>query len=190
MRLTNLPQICNFQFNITAGGTPEKITAKIRATTLAFNNNSAAGGADTITDSGTNFLIAGIRSGDSITVSGATNTGNNATFVVATAVAGTLTLTKSGVLTTEAAGATVKIVAPKSIPEGVEMTIKAKYANVGTSRVADSSESAASSSSAFTLRNNESISVQVNSTDKIWVDGTTNEGFEIIFSRNKNQNES
>ena len=56
-RMTNLSKIRVFQQNITAGGTAEQLTVKIRAATIAFNNNDLA--ADTITDSGNGFLTAG-----------------------------------------------------------------------------------------------------------------------------------
>lgn len=187
MRRSNLPTTRIFQQSVTAGGTAEKLTVKIRATTLAFNNKSSTSEKDTITDSGNAFLTAGFKAGDSITVSGATNTGNNDTFEVSAVAAGTLTLTESGILTTEAAGATAKIVAPVAVPEGVAVTIKAKYGNSGTIFVGHSAASA--KSTGFTLRNNESLNLQVSRTDQIWIDGTTGEGVEVILETNLNAGE-
>ncbi len=73
------------------------------AVTIAFVDGGA--GADTITDS--NNGLALVLTGDTIQVSGSTS--NDGDYLVATgAVAGTITLA-TGVLTTEAAGATVTI---------------------------------------------------------------------------------
>ena len=183
----NLPTIRVFQQNITAGGTAEQLTVKIRGTTLAFTNDGVNGGGDTITDSGNGFLTAGFKVGDQITVSDATNTGNNATWVIAAVVAGTITLTKENVLTTEVAGATVKIVAPVSVANGVYLTLKAKYGNSNNIFVGHSSASA--KSTGFTVRPNESIRLQVDETKKIWIDGTAGEGVEIFFEANQQQGE-
>lgn len=182
-RLTNLGIPFTFQFNITSSGTPEQLTVKRRAATIAFVDNGA--NADTITDSAGGFLVAGFQAGDQITISGATNAGNNSTFVIDTVVAGTITLLARNTLTTEAAGATVKIVAPKSVPDGVGVTVKAMYSNGGTIRIADSSAKALNTTTGgFGLRNNESVGLQVENINNIWLDATVSgEGVEVIFEK-------
>jgi hypothetical protein len=75
------------------------------ATTIAFVNSNP----DTITDSGNGFVTAGFTNGMKITITGATNPGNNSTFTIATVTAGTITLIAANALTAEGAGATVVI---------------------------------------------------------------------------------
>ena len=181
-RLTNTPLAFTFQFLVTASGTPEQLTVKRRAATIAFVENDAD--ADTITDSGNGFLIAGFQAGDQITVSGSTS--NDGTYTVASVTAGTITLLARNDLTTEAAGATVKIIAPKTVPDGVGVTIKAMYANGGTIRIADSSAKALNTTTGgFGLRNNESLGLQVENINNIWLDATVSgEGVEVIFEKN------
>ena len=84
-------------------------TKFIRATKTAITIAFVDSNPDTITDSGNGFLTAGFQAGDVITISGATNAGNNNTFIIATVVAGTITLTAAAALTVEAAGASVTI---------------------------------------------------------------------------------
>ena len=177
-RLNNLPTIRVFQQTITAGGTAEKLTVKKVASTIAFVNNSPD--PDTITDSGSGFLTAGFKAGDVITVSGSSS--NDGTYVIASVVAGTITLTESNVLTNEGASATVKIVTPVVVSDGISVTIKAKYGNSNPLFLGHSSASA--KSTGFVLRNNESIGLQVSQTDEIWIDGTTGEGVEVILEQN------
>lgn len=181
-REKNLPHLLTFQFPITTSGTPEQLQVKRRAATIAFNENNAS--ADTITDSGNGFLIAGFQPGDSITVSGSAL--NDGTYVIAAVTAGTITIRGNQDLTTEAAGATVKIVASKTIPDGIGVTIKAAYANTGTICMGHSTESALNTTTGnFKLRNNESLSLQVNSTDAIWLDATVSgELVEVFFEKN------
>lgn len=169
LRLTNLPNLRIWRFAITAAGTAEQLTLKLRVATIAFNNNSATNTADTITDSGNGFLTAGFKAGDNITVSGASNAGNNSSFVIASVVAGTITLTRSNVLTTEVAGATVKIVATLAVSDGVEVTIKAKQANTGNIFLSHSS-TGATATKGWILRPNESLALQVSKTDLVYVD--------------------
>lgn len=182
----NLAAIRVFQQSITAGGTAEQLTVKIRAATIAFVNNGINGGGDTITDSGNGFLTAGFKRGDQITISGSAS--NDATRVIKTVVAGVITLIKENILVAESAGATVKIVAPVSVPDGSYLTLKAKYGNSNAIFVGHSSASA--KSTGFTLRLNESIRLQVKTTDMIWIDGTTAEGVEVIFEQNLQQGEA
>lgn len=180
-RLTNLGTPFTFQFAVTTSGTPEQLAVKKRATTIAFSENTPD--ADTITDSGSGFLTAGFQAGDQITVSGSAS--NDGTYVIASVVAGTITLLGRNDLTTEAAGATVKITAPKTVPDGIGVTIKAKNANGGVIHVADSSAKALNTSGgSFTLRNNESLGLQVVNTDNIWLDTTVSgESVEVIFEK-------
>src|SRR3990167_6500337 len=84
----NLPLNFTFQFNVQTSGTPEQLLVKRRATTIGFAENTAS--ADTITDSANGFLTAGFQPGDQLTVSGSTS--NDGTYVIATIVAGTITL--------------------------------------------------------------------------------------------------
>lgn len=183
-RLTNLSIPYTFQFNITSSGTPERLRAKLRGTTIAFSENNAS--ADTITDSGNGFLTAGFQAGDQITVT-STSAVNDGTYVIGSVVAGTITLIARNDLTTETAGAagTVTIVAPKAVPDGIGITVKAKNANVGVIHISDSTDKALNTSGgSFTLRNNESISLQVENTQNIWLDATiSGEGVEVIFEK-------
>jgi len=181
-RLSNLPVPFCFNFSVTSSGTPEQLTVKRRAATIAFVENTAS--ADTITDSANGFLTAGFQPGDQITVSGSAS--NDGTYVIDTVVAGTITLKSREDLTTEAAGATVKIVAPKTVPDGVSVTMKAKNANTGIIHFGHSSASALNTGGgSFTLDNNESFGVQVDLTDRIWLDATVSgEGVEVVFEAN------
>lgn len=180
-RLTNLGTPFSFQFLVTTSGTPEQLSVKRRATTIAFNENTES--ADTITDSANGFLIAGFQAGDQITVSGSTS--NDGTYTVGSVVAGTITLLGRNDLTTEAAGATVKIIAFKTVPDGVAVTLKAMYANTGTIRIADSSAKALNTTTGgFGMRNNESVGVQVENISNIWLDSTiSGEGVEVLFEK-------
>src|SRR3990167_6604314 len=101
-RATNLEVPFTFQFNVQTSGTPEQLLIKRRATTIAFSENDPD--ADTITDSGNGFLVAGFQAGDQITVV-STSGANDGTYIVNTVAAGTLTLRPADDLTTETAGA-------------------------------------------------------------------------------------
>src|SRR3990167_4506077 len=180
-RLTNLPLPFTFQFNVQTSGTPEQLQVKRRAATIAFNENTPD--SDTITDSGNGLLVAGFQAGDQITVSGSAS--NDGTYTVATVVAGTITLLAREDLTTEAAGATVTLTAPKTVPDGISITIKAKNANTGNITMGYSSATALNTSTGwFSLDNNESVGVQVDNTDRIWLDATVSgEGVEIFYEK-------
>lgn len=82
-------------------------------TTIAFVDSNP----DTITDSGNAFVSTGFKPGK-ILVSGATNSGNNGNFTVASVAAGTLTLVAGDTLTAEAASASVTIVQPLGLNPG------------------------------------------------------------------------
>jgi hypothetical protein len=180
-RLTNLPVPFVFHFAVTTSGTPEALTIKRRAATIAFNENTGA--ADTITDSASGFLVAGFQPGDSVTVAGSTL--NDGTYVIASVTAGTLTLMAREDLVAEGAAATVTLSAPKYVPDGIGVTVKAKNANGGTIHIGYSSETALNTADAsFVLDNNESVGLQVSSLDSIWLDASVSgEGVEVIFEK-------
>lgn len=181
-RISNLPVPFTFQFLVTTSGTPEQLQVKRRAATIAFNEN--APGADTITDSGSGFLVAGFQPGDQIIISGSSS--NDGNYTISSVTAGTITLFDADDLVTEVAGSTVKIVASKTVPDGVAVTIKAMHSNSGTIRIADSSVKALNTSTGgFGIRNDESIGLQVINTDRIWIDSTVSgEGVEVFFEKN------
>jgi nitrous oxidase accessory protein NosD len=181
-RQFNLGVPYTLQFNVTASGTPEQLTAKIRLATIAFNDNGAS--PDTITDSASGFLAAGFQPGDQITVSGSAS--NDGTYVIESVVAGTITLLNRNSLTTEIAGSTIKITAPKAVPDGISVVIKAKYGNAGIIHLADSSAKALNTSGgSFTLRNNESLSLQIENIQNIWLEATfSGNGVEVMFEKN------
>ena len=185
-RTNNLPVPFTFQMAVTTNAVPEQLGVKLVSTAIAFVNNGVD--APTITDSSSRFLKLGFQPNDRVTVTGAATAANNATFVIQTVVAGTLTLVplSASTLVSENAGATVKLFAPKTIPDGVGMTVKAKYANSGQIHLGDTSAKAASTSGgSFSLRNNEAIDLQINSTDQLWVDATVaGEGVEVNFEKN------
>lgn len=180
----NLPVPFTFQFLVTTSGTPEQLSVKRRATTIAFSENT--NDPDTITDSGNGFVVAGFQVGDQITVT-STSGVNDGTYVIDTVAAGTLTLISRNDLTTETAGAagTVVITAPKTVPAGIAVNIKAAYANTGTITVGYSSATALNTATGhFKLRNNEAISLQVHSIDDVWLDATVSgEGVEVLFEK-------
>ena len=182
-RLSNLPQLVAYQKTLIAGGTPEPVMPHISGTTIAFNNANP----DTITDSGSNFIKKGFQPEMTVTVTGATNSANNNTFTVDTVVAGTLTLSTDAVLTAESAGATVTIQCVYPVPDGIEIVLKAKDANAGIIYYANSSAKADKNSGSpgngfnNTLKNNESIKLQMDNLSRLWYDGTTGEGIEVCF---------
>lgn len=180
-RQWNLATPFVFRFSVTTSGTPEQLAVKLRATTIAFNENTAD--ADTITDSASGFLVAGFQPGDQITVSGSAS--NDGTYTIATVAAGTITLLARNDLATEAAGATVVLTAPKAVPDGVGVTLKARNANTGLICIGYSSATALNTaSSSFTLDNNESVGLQVTNISDIWLDATVSgESVEVIFEK-------
>jgi len=183
-RMTNLPLMFTFQMNVTASGTPEQLSIKRRAATIAFVQGANENVADTITDSASGFVTAGIQAGDMITVSGSAS--NDGTFEVTAVAAGTITVHARHALVTEGAGATVKIVASKTLVDGVGVTLKAKNGNTGVIHLGYSSATALNTAGAsFTLDNNESVSIQVSELSSIWLDATVSgEGVEVFFEKN------
>ena len=89
-------------------------------------------------------------------------------------------------LVAEGASATVKIVAPKNVPDGISVAIKAKYGNAGVIHLADTSEKALNTSGgSFSLRNNETISLQIENIENVWLDATVSgNGVEVMFEKN------
>lgn len=181
-RTNNLGTLLTFRFSVTASGTPEQLTVKRRAATIGFSENNAS--ADTITDSGNGFLTAGFQPGDQITVSGSAS--NDGTYTIATVAAGTITLLGRNDLTTEAAAATVTLTAPKSIPAGIVLNLKANKSNTGDITVGYSSATALNTAGASVILDaNESIGLQVDSTDIVWLDSTVSgETVEVWFEKN------
>lgn len=181
VRFTNTEVPFTFQFTVTTSGTPEQLTVKLQGTTIAFNDNGDD--ADTITDSGNGFLIAGFQAGDQLTVAGSTS--NDGTYVVSSVTAGTITLLANESLTTEAAGGTVTLTAPKTVPAGVSITVKALNANTGTIHIADSSAKAVNTTTGnFSLQNNETMDWQIDNTSRLWVDASVSgEGVEVFFEK-------
>lgn len=153
------------------------------ASTIAFNDATP----DTITDSASNFLKKGFKSGDTITVSGASNAANNATFTAVTVTAGTITLASGVVLTAELEGASVTITADSKaknqpIADGVEIVLKGHPDNTGTLYLANSATNASSSSLfMYPLEAGEALSLQVKSLNAVWVNASVS-GDKIIIS--------
>lgn len=88
---------------ISATGTPESLQPSITGTGLAFVDSDP----DTITDTGSGFLVKGFKAGDRIVVSGSAS--NDGEYTIASVVAGTITLVATDALTVEGAGASVTI---------------------------------------------------------------------------------
>jgi len=180
--MQNLDQPFTFQFNVDASGTPEALSCKLKAATIAIVDGAPS--ADSITDSGNGFVVAGFQAGDLVAVSG--STADDATYEVPTVVVGTLTLaTRHSVTGEVAATNTITLTAEKVIPEGISVIIKAKYANTGTICVGYSSATALNTGTGyFNLRKNESVALQVTKLSQIWLDATVSgEGVEIIFEK-------
>ena len=177
---------------VTTAGTPVRLSPYQVASTIAFNNNSSTGDADTITDSGSGFLTAGFSVGDSLTVAGSTNnnttTGKN--LVIASIIAGTITLEKIGVLTTEAAGSSITLESLQGykIEDGVKVTIRSRTSNTGVICLAPSSARAVNTVSGYKRHSrfeaNQSIGTQVKNLKELWIDSTVSgEGVEILLDK-------
>lgn len=160
----------------------DELTNESAGTNFTIIQNSSS--KDSITDSAGGFLVAGFQPGDNITVSGSAS--NDGTYTVGSVVAGIIILLEKEDLTAEAAGATVKIITPKEVTDGISVNIKAKKNNTGEITVGYSSATALNSVSGHVkLDSNESIGLQVNNIDRIWLDATvTGEGVEVWFEKN------
>jgi len=194
-RRTNLDHFRSWVFPVTVAGTAEKLGVKIIASTIAFNSKGSnvkdpSGSTisyDNITDSAKNFYTQGFKPGDQITVAGAVNGANNVSFVVydISADGGTLILTSSGVVTTAAAGPSITIVAPVTVPEGLPVTIKAQKANTGKIYIGFNALNT-QNHKCFTLASNESVFLQVRRTDILFLDAdNAGEGVECNVEQNK-----
>ena len=93
------------KITLVASQADYSLAASITATTIAFVDSNP----DTITDSGNAFVTSEFEAGMTITISGATNSGNNSTFTIESVAAGTITLDTTDSLTVEAAGQSVTI---------------------------------------------------------------------------------
>ena len=110
-------------------------TAKIVASTIAFNDNG--GSPDTITDSASNFLNAGFAAEDEITITGSSTAGNNVTATIVSVVAGTITLATGTLGATVAAGSEITIGAGTAVKARIFVTKKAEVADGGKFVITD-----------------------------------------------------
>lgn len=190
-RFTNLLTIETIRKVVTTSGTPEVLSPKYTVTTIAFVNNWTVltpTTKDTITDSASQFLVEGFAAGDVITVSGSTS--NDGTYEIYSVVAGTITLTKSGILTSEIAGDTVTIISNHgiSVPDGCKVVIKAEDDNTGNITIGDSSAKALNTNANYfnnyTLSKGQAAEVHIRNLNQIWADCTVSgDGVEIIFEK-------
>ena len=88
------------------------IKGTITAITLAISAGLA------LTDSGSGFITAGFVPGNSVTMSGFTNGGNNCTKIISTVAAGTIVFTSTAGLVAEAAGNSVTVTAEDELATG------------------------------------------------------------------------
>ncbi len=86
----------------------------ITGTGIAFVHSTSA--ADTVTDTGAGFVTAGFKAGDYFRAEG-TTTNDGLAWRIATVVAGTLTLHKDEIVTTEAAGSSFTLATVTPLPE-------------------------------------------------------------------------
>lgn len=75
---------------------------------------SAASADNSFNDSANGFVAAGFQVGDKFTTTGFATSANNSSWVVATVTAGKITVTPTGVIVTEAAGASVTVTSKQS----------------------------------------------------------------------------
>jgi len=189
--MTNLNTIETIRKVVTTSGTPQVLSPQIVATTIAFNNNwttSTPTTKDTITDSDSGFLTNGFQAGDIITIDGSTS--NDGQYEIYSVVAGTITLTKSGILTTEIAGDTVTVDSLHGIPvpDGCHVVIKAEDDNTGNITIAENATKALNTNTAYfnnyTLSKGQSAEVYVKNLKGVWMDATVSgDGVEILFEK-------
>jgi len=191
-RHTNLSNFEPLVRLVTTSGTPVRLSPYQVASTIAFNNNSSTGLADTITDSANGFETAGFAVGDVILVAGTAN--NNTTtglnLKIASLTSGTITLEKIGVLTTEAAGSsiTLETLHGYKIEDGVKVTIRSRATNTGVICLAPTSARAVNTVSGYKRHSrfeaNQSIGTQVKNLKELWIDSTVSgEGVEILLDK-------
>ena len=174
---------------VTTSGTPVRLSPYQVAATISFTRNTG-GVADTISDSGSGFLVAGFQPGDFITVAGTTNNNTTTGYEIASLTSGTITLVVSGRLTTEAAGASVTLdtVHGLKVPDGVEVTVRSRTGNTGVITVAPTSARAVNTVAGYQrharLEQSQSVGTEVKNLKDLWIDSTiSNEGVEILFER-------
>ncbi len=86
----------------------------ITGTGIAFVHSTSA--ADTVTDTGSGFVTAGFKAGDYFRAEGTTSN-DGLSWRIATVVAGTLTLHKDEIVTTEATGTSFTLETVTPLPE-------------------------------------------------------------------------
>jgi len=178
MRLTNKASFNVRKHTVTTAGTPEHLGGYIVAATISFATN-------VITDSGSGFVAKGFKTGDTITVSGASNAANNDTFTNVTVAAGTITLDSGVVLTTESASATITISeidrVTQDVDDGVSVAIRANPTNTGYVYVGNSATNALpASNNNQPLWLNSVCKMQIKDLRAIWVDAA-NSGDSVIY---------
>ena len=190
--MTNLSGFNPIQKDVATAGTPVKLSPYYVSNTIAFNNNSGTPPVtatnDTITDFSSKFLAEGFLAGDVITIVGSTS--NDGEYIIETVVAGTITLTKSGILTTEIAGDVVTVENKKGleVPDGVQVVLKAKSSNTDEITLAPTSARAVNTITSYfsnhRLASTQSVALQVKNLNEIWMDAVVSaEGLEIIFEK-------
>ena len=92
---------------------------------VAFVHSTSA--ADTVTDTGTGFVTAGFKAGDYFRAEG-TALNDGVAWRIASVVAGTLTLHKSEIVTTESAGTSFTLTTVTPIPEMGQHAVISKAA--------------------------------------------------------------
>jgi hypothetical protein len=191
VRLTNLNSIETIRKVVTSSGTPEVLSPQYTATTIAFANNWTVltpTTRDTITDSAAQFLVEGFAAGDVIDITGSTS--NDGQYEIYSVAAGTITLTKSGILTSEIAGdvVTVNSLHGVKVPDGCHVVIKAEDDNTGNITLGDTSAKALNTNANyfnnFTLSKGQSVEVYIKNLNLVWFDATvSDDGVEIIFEK-------
>jgi hypothetical protein len=190
MRLTNLSGIETIQKNVTASGTPERLSPAYTASTIAFVNNSGtpptAAARDTITDTALGFVTEGFKAGDVLVITGTVS--NNIEVTIYSVAAGTITITEKGRFTDEVAGTAFTLTSKKGIPvsDGVGVVVKAKAANTGVITIGSTSAKALNTNSSYysnvRLSASQAVTLQVKNLNSIWIDATvSSEGVEVLF---------
>ena len=88
-------------------------------------------------------------------------------------------------MTTEAASASIILTAPKAVPQGAAVVIKASNSNSGNIIIADSSAKALNTTTGgFILQKNESVELQIDNISVLWLDCTiSDETVEVLFEK-------
>jgi len=187
-RMLNLTTFETLVRVVTTAGTPVRLSPYQVGTTIAFNNNGVS--ADTITDSGSGFLNAGFQAGDWVTVAGSSSNNSTNGYEIATVVAGTITLVKNNILTTEVAGSSVTLetIQGFKVEDGVKVTVRARTANTGVICLAPTSARAVNTVSGYKrhsrIEANQSVGTQVKNLKDLWIDATVSgEGVEILLEK-------